>query len=146
MSAPTPGSSHRKKLSRSKHGTLHELNITPLLDLVMVLLVIFMITTPQLSNDIDLSLPVNKKPPANVKLPEISRVDIGKNGDLSINGTPVADADVKPVFAALKAKYTKPVVVIRGNDEVHYEKVITVMDLLQQSSITNVALDTSARR
>jgi biopolymer transport protein ExbD len=145
MSAPTPGSAHRKKLSRSKHGTLHELNITPLLDLVMVLLVIFMITTPQLSNDIDLSLP-SRKPPKVDKLPEINRVEIDKNGGLTINGTAVEVADLPPVFAALKKKYTDPVVVIRGNDEVRYEKVIAVMDLLQQSDITKVALDTAVRR
>ena len=54
-------SSHRllpvKKFSKGHHSSLNELNITPLLDLAFVLLVIFIITTPQLSNDLEMNLP-----------------------------------------------------------------------------------------
>jgi len=46
-----------KKTSRRGHSTLMELNITPLLDLVFVLLVIFIITTPQMINSLEMSLP-----------------------------------------------------------------------------------------
>ena len=52
-----------KKTSRSHHSTLNELNITPLLDLVFVLLVIFIITTPQLMNNLEMNLPSGKPPP-----------------------------------------------------------------------------------
>src|SRR5271163_2724565 len=57
--------SHRsmKKCSRSAHETLTELNITPLLDLAFVLLVIFIITTTPIVNDLDLSLPSASKHP-----------------------------------------------------------------------------------
>lgn len=50
-----------KKVSKSHHSSLNELNITPLLDLAFVLLVIFIITTPQLSNDLEMNLPSPKK-------------------------------------------------------------------------------------
>jgi len=46
-----------KKTSQSHHSTLNELNITPLLDLVFVLLVIFIITTPQMMNNLEMTLP-----------------------------------------------------------------------------------------
>ena len=46
-----------KKISKGHHSSLNELNITPLLDLAFVLLVIFIITTPQLSNDLEMNLP-----------------------------------------------------------------------------------------
>ena len=46
-----------KKTSQRGHGTMNELNITPLLDLVFVLLVIFIITTPQLMNNLEMNLP-----------------------------------------------------------------------------------------
>jgi biopolymer transport protein ExbD len=46
-----------KKTSRSQHSSLNELNITPLLDLVFVLLVIFIITTPQMMNNLEMNLP-----------------------------------------------------------------------------------------
>src|ERR1035438_2524406 len=51
-----------KKASRYAHSTLNELNITPLLDLVFVLLVIFIITTPQMMNNLEMTLPSGKPP------------------------------------------------------------------------------------
>ncbi len=56
-----------KKTSKRGHSTMNELNITPLLDLVFVLLVIFIITTPQLVNNLEINLPSGKKPPADHK-------------------------------------------------------------------------------
>ncbi len=50
-----------KKFSKSHHSTMNELNITPLLDLAFVLLVIFIITTTPMVNDLDLNLPTNPK-------------------------------------------------------------------------------------
>ena len=52
-----------KKTSKSHHSTMSELNITPLLDLVFVLLVIFIITTPQMMNNLEMNLPSAKPPP-----------------------------------------------------------------------------------
>ena len=52
-----------KKTSRSQHSSLTELNITPLLDLVFVLLVIFIITTPQMMNNLEMNLPSGTPPP-----------------------------------------------------------------------------------
>ena len=51
-----------KKTTQRHHGTMTELNITPLLDLVFVLLVIFIITTPQLMNNLQINLPSGKPP------------------------------------------------------------------------------------
>ena len=68
-----------KKTSHSHHGSLSELNITPLLDLVFVLLVIFIITTPQLMNNLEMNLPSPKPPPATQK-PKFTRIAIDANG------------------------------------------------------------------
>ncbi len=144
MSDAPQGKGQRKRLSRSKHGTLHELNITPLLDLVMVLLVIFMITTPQLSNDLKLNLPANTKtPPA--KRTEPNYIDVGLNGEISVNRQQVAIADLPKIFEGIKLSDTNPPFVIRGNDQVPYEKVIAIMDLLQQSDINKVGLAASVQ-
>ena len=58
-----------KKISQSHHSTLNELNITPLLDLVFVLLVIFIITTPQMMNNLEMALPSGKPPPPQKEKP-----------------------------------------------------------------------------
>ncbi len=59
-----------KKTSRRGHSTLNELNITPLLDLVFVLLVIFIITTPQMVNSLEMALPVRQTAAAESQRPK----------------------------------------------------------------------------
>ena len=65
-----------RKIAREGHGSLNELNITPLLDLVFVLLVIFIITTPQLTNSLEINLPSGKPPPPkpDAPKPKINRI------------------------------------------------------------------------
>lgn len=133
----------RRKLSRSGHGTMHELNITPLLDLVMVLLVIFMITTPQLSNDLDLNLPSARPAVPPKEKPRVHYVDVDRAGGLKLNGQAVGSKELPGLFRALKQAEPDPSVVIRGADEVDYQYVITVMDELQQADITKVGMATA---
>src|SRR5947199_7134796 len=73
-----------KKFSKSHHGTMHELNITPLLDLAFVLLVIFIITTAPSVNDLDLNLPdpKAKKGASNIK-PNL--ITVNAEGKVSLN-------------------------------------------------------------
>jgi biopolymer transport protein ExbD len=134
----------RKRTSRSGNGTIHELNITPLLDLVMVLLIIFMITTPQLSNDLDLSLP-SGRPPAKKpnEKPKIHYVDVAANGALLLNRQPATLAQLPPLLKAIKSVEPDPSFVVRGADEVNYEHIVGVIDLLQQADITKVGMATA---
>ena len=144
MSAESTGSScGRRKLSKSGNATMHELNITPLMDLVMVLLVIFMITTPQLSNDLDLNLPSGKAPAQKPKeKPKLHYVDVDSSGGLKLNLQVVTLAELPKLFAALKEAEPDPSVVVRGADNVNYQHIVGVIDLLQQADITKVGLAT----
>ena len=76
-----------KKTSRRGHSTLNELNITPLLDLVFVLLVIFIITTPQMVNSLEMALPSGKPPPARPAdpKPKINRIVVDEQGQVFLN-------------------------------------------------------------
>ena len=145
MSAPSHRISRgRRRLSRSGQGTIHELNITPLLDLVMVLLIIFMITTPQLSNDLDLSLPSGRPPQKKpAEKPRIHYVDVAADGALQLNRQPTTLANLPPLLKALKQVEADPSVVVRGADEVNYEHIVGVIDLLQQADITKVGMATA---
>src|ERR1700753_1293296 len=116
-----------KKNSRSAHSTLNELNITPLLDLVFVLLVIFIITTPQMMNSLEMALPSGKPPPppkADQPKPKINHMLVDDKGQVFLNDAPVADAELKNTFQALKAQDPDPKVVVKGADEVDYQNMI----------------------
>jgi biopolymer transport protein ExbD len=131
-----------KKVSKGHHSSLNELNITPLLDLAFVLLVIFIITTPQLSNDLEMNLPSPKqeKPPS--PPPKISRLTVEKSGQIMLNDQVVELAALKPTLVALKASDPDTTVVLRGAADVDYQRVISVLDALQQAEITKIGLAT----
>ena len=135
-----------KKTSRRGHSTLNELNITPLLDLVFVLLVIFIITTPQMVNSLEMSLPSGKPPKANPNQPKptVNRVLIDNKGQVFLNKAYVPDDRLKEVFRSLKDADPDPKIVVDGSDEVAYQGVIKVLDVLQQLEITKIGLATQA--
>ena len=90
-----------KKVSRGHHGSLNELNITPLLDLAFVLLVIFIITTPQLSNDLEMNLPSPKKNDAPAPRPKVTRILVDAAGQILLNDKVVALPALKATRASL---------------------------------------------
>ena len=131
-----------KKTTKRGHGTMTELNITPLLDLVFVLLVIFIITTPQLMNNLEMTLPSGKPPPPKKDKPKISRIEVAANRQITLDGEAVTAAQLKEKLKALKAENPDLPVVVKGADEVEYQGMVVVLDTLQQLDITKVGLAT----
>ena len=131
-----------KKVSKGHHSSLNELNITPLLDLAFVLLVIFIITTPQLSNDLEMNLPSPKKEQPPSPPPKINRLTVEKSGQIMLNEQAIELAALKPTLVALKASDPDTTVVLRGAADVDYQRVISVLDALQQADITKIGLAT----
>jgi biopolymer transport protein ExbD len=133
-----------KKTSQRGHSTLNELNITPLLDLVFVLLVIFIITTPQMINSLEMTLPSGKVPPPQnpAAPPKINHILVDDVGHVFLNDVSVPDDQLREKLADLKVTDPDPKVVVRGTDEVDYQHVIKVLDALQQLDITKVGMAT----
>lgn len=131
-----------KKVSRGHHSSLNELNITPLLDLAFVLLVIFIIATPQLSNDLEMNLPSPKKDNTPSPPPKITRILVDAAGRVLLNDEVVQLPTLKQTLTSLKASDPETSVVVRGAADVDYQHVIGVLDILQQVDITKVGLAT----
>ncbi len=122
---------------------MSELNITPLLDLVFVLLVIFIITTPQLVNNLEMTLPSCKPPPqTNEPKPKINRILVDDTGQAFLNDAAYTTAGLKTELARLKEADPDLAVVVKGSDVVEYQGMINVLDVLQQLDITKVGLAT----
>jgi len=129
----------------SSHGSGHalaELNITPLLDLVFVLLVIFIITTPQMMNNLEMSLPSGKPPPPTNEKPKINKIDVRADGSTYLNEELVTVPQLKSKLEAMKASDPDLRVVVKGSDDVDYQHMVSVLDVLQQLDITKVGLAT----
>ena len=130
-----------KRATRRHHGTMTELNITPLLDLVFVLLVIFIITTPQMMNNLEINLP-SGKPPVQKPKAEPTRIEIDARGQITLNQTAVTAAQLKEKRAALKDADPDLGVVVKGDDQTDYQAMVSVLDILRQLDITKLGMAT----
>lgn len=134
-----------KKCSKSTHHALAELNITPLLDLAFVLLVIFIITTTPVVNDLDVDLPSAAKRPKDPK-PKVNYVTVESNGKIYLNKDPVELSALQEQVAALRMdpNMRDLNIVIRGSAKAKYQRIVGVMDMLQQANVGKVNLATEA--
>jgi biopolymer transport protein ExbD len=130
-----------KKTTQRGHGTMNELNITPLLDLVFVLLVIFIITTPQLMNNLEVNLP-SGKPPKSDQKPKFTRIALDAKGKITLDDQAVTLAQLKDKLTALKAENPDPAVVVKGSDEAEYQGMVSILDTLQSLDINRIGLAT----
>ena len=131
-----------KKTTQRGHGTLNELNITPLLDLVFVLLVIFIITTPQLMNNLEINLPSGKPPKQQKEKPKPARIYVDAKGQVALDNQSVTLAQLKTKLAEMKSGNPDFGVVIKGADEVDYQNMVNVLDILHQLDISKMGLAT----
>lgn len=137
--------SFRRK--RQSHP-ISELNITNLVDLGFTLLIIFMIATPLINKEqtIPLDLPTESK---NVQVKpdpktQFIAISIDARGQFFIDAqqSPSSIGDLRTLFQSHAADIKKPVIRIRGDAKVPYEKVIQLMDELKKSDLTNISFDT----
>jgi biopolymer transport protein ExbD len=131
-----------KKITKRGHGTMHELNITPLLDLVFVLLVIFIITTPQMMNNLEMTLPSGKPPPPAREKPKINQISVAADGQITLNKQNVTLTGLKADLQTMKTADPDLKVVVQGADQADYQFMVAVLDVLQQLDITKVGLAT----
>lgn len=130
-----------KKCSHSHHETLTELNITPLLDLAFVLLVIFIITTTPIVNDLDLTLPTaskrQKDPPR-----KANYVTIEAGGKMFLNKKEVDLPELQQTMISLRTDDPDLNVIVRGDSKTKYKRIREVLDMLQQANVVKVDLAT----
>lgn len=130
-----------KKCSHSHHHALAELNITPLLDLAFVLLVIFIITTTPIVNDLAVKLPTAARRMKDPK-PKVNYVTVEQDGRIYLNKEKVDLTSLQEKVAALRVDQPDLNIVIRGAAKTKYRNIVGVMDMLQQANVGKVNLAT----
>lgn len=132
----------------SRRKPMAEINVVPYIDVSLVLLIIFMITTPLLQTGVDVDLPKAEakavdpaqEPPVIVSINAAGNffVDVGNHVDRPVDAETLSEE----VMGAVSQKPGRPVL-IRGDKAVDYGKVITVMAALKQAGVPSVGLMTS---
>ncbi len=139
MALPT-----RFKNNNDLYQPLADINVTPLVDVMLVLLIIFMVTAPLLAKGVKVNLPqASAAQPINHKDPIV--VTVGKDGKVSLGGDEVAPEALIDGIHAMMGDDQARVVHVRGDTEAVYGEVVAVMDRLATNGITHIAIMTSSR-
>jgi len=118
---------------------LSEINITPLVDVMLVLLVAFVITIPALTNAIHINLPrtVQTTPPEQQKA---ITVTVDTTGAVYFDDVLVAQADIEQRLLNIKASIAEPSLHLRADDRVPYGSVAKVMAAIEHAGISKVSV------
>lgn len=119
------------------------INVTPMLDLAYVLLVIFIIMTTASVQGLKVNLPKPSNKPAPAVQKEVRIVQILPNGSLMLNGASITLPELRSRLSAALAKDPDAPVMVKGDPQAHYEKVMEIVDLAAELKIGNLGLVTS---
>jgi len=120
---------------------MSQINVTPFVDVMLVLLIIFMVTTPMLQEGIDVDLPEVEA--SNISAsdePIVVTIDTRKR--LFINDAPVKKADLMAKLAAIRKLDSTKAVLLRADERVPYGEVMQAMSDIRQAGITRVGMVT----
>ena len=128
--------------SRGGHTqtALAEINITPLVDVVLVLLVIFMLTAPVLQSGIQVNVPKTKTVREITEQRTVLTID--KDQQVFLNDKLVNLNDLPNILRAQSSDTTKQIIYLRADQSVSFGAFATLMDAVKQSGITNVSIVT----
>ncbi|WP_162051080.1 MULTISPECIES: biopolymer transporter ExbD [unclassified Lentimonas] len=132
---------HRK----DRMSALTEINVTPLIDLAFALLIIFMVTTPLLEQTIDVNLPVEASKSQPDDREEFQAVSVDKAGDYYWGEDKVSLQELGDLLDTMAMDPAPPVLSIRADATLPYQKVITVIDMIKQRKLSKISLDTKVK-
>lgn len=131
-------------MASADEKSFDDINVTPMVDLYLVLLLIFIIMTTAGVQGVKVNLPSASSKPATQKMeaPKTQAVTIDPAGNIKLNTVPVTLADLESRLAALKATTPELPVVVRGDRSNQYQLIMDVLDVLGRVGINQIGLAT----
>src|SRR5262245_24109116 len=130
------GTVYRGLRARSGGSFMGEINVTPLVDVVLVLLLVFMVTAPMMSRGIDVSLPQADQP--RIAPEDRLTVTMNAQGTIFLADKPVNIVLLEDEVRARIAGRTESVVYLRADEGLRYGKVIEVVDKLKRAGVARI--------
>ena len=143
MAAILPGPSMRiARGSRSqRRRPMAEINVTPFVDVMLLLLIVFMVTAPLLTVGVPVDLPQTRARSLGEDREPLA-VTVDMNGQIFLQNTPVVVEELVPKLVAISNNGYSQRIFVRGDKSVGYGKVMEVMGLLAASGFTHIGLVT----
>ena len=123
---------------------MNEINMTPLVDVMLVLLIIFIITVPVMKHSVNIDLPRATSAPQDPK-PETIRLGVDAQGRYFWNEQEVAEADLLPRLQEASRREPQPELHLRGDKEARYERVAQALAAAQRSGLRRIGFITEPK-
>ena len=133
-------------LGGAKGGVKSDINVTPLVDVMLVLLIIMMLIAPMLQQGVSLRLPTATNTVDKPESQDQTVISVAANKEIYLNAKPIREADLAQRLTDLLEGKTEKIVLIKADEEVEYGAVMAVMDQLRQAAIEDVGLITEKRK
>jgi biopolymer transport protein TolR len=124
---------------------MSEINVTPFVDVMLVLLIVFMVTAPLLTVGVPVDLPKTRAPALGQDKEPLS-VTIAKNGKLYLQKEVVTEDQLVPKLQAISQNGYDQRIFVRGDQTVDYGRVMVVMGLLASAGFTHIGLVTDVQK
>ncbi len=133
-------------LGGAKGGVKSDINVTPLVDVMLVLLIIMMLIAPMLQQGVSLRLPTATNTVDKPESQDQTVISVAANKEIYLNAKPIREVDLAQKVTDILEGKTEKIVLIKADEEVEYGTVMAVMDQLRQAAIEDVGLITEKRK
>jgi biopolymer transport protein TolR len=130
---------------RRRTRPMSEINVTPFVDVMLVLLIVFMVTAPLLTVGVPVDLPKTKAQALSQDREPLS-VSLKRDGSIYLQNTRVMEDDLVPRLTAIAANGYDQRIFVRGDKAVDYGRVMEVMALISAAGFTHIGLVTDVAR
>ena len=129
----------------AKGGIKSDINVTPLVDVMLVLLIIMMIVAPLLQKGAPVRLPSAVNSADKPETQDQTVVAVTANGEYYVNGVPIPDTDLRRRVEEILEDKTEKIVLIKADEDVDYATVMETMDNLRAAGIEDMGLITDPK-
>ena len=143
--AKKQGGGGRRGRGRRGGAPMSDINVTPFIDVMLVLLIIFMVAAPMLTVGVPVKLPETAANALPTEQEEPLTLTMTADGKLLIQTTETAEADLIPKLTAIAAERTSKKVFLRADGSIPYERVAQVMGALNAGGFNEIGLVTDAK-
>jgi biopolymer transport protein TolR len=133
-------------LGGAKGGVKSDINVTPLVDVMLVLLIIMMLVAPMLQQGVAVRLPTAANTVDKPETQEQTVLAISKDKSFYLNARPVTEGEMTTRLNELLENKKEKIVLIKADEEVEYSAVMTAMDQLRNAGIEDIGLITERKK
>ena len=131
-----------QKFSNRNFIPMSEINVTPFVDIMLVLLIIFMVAAPLLSVGIEVDLPNTQAKPLKTEKERPLTLTLDSDSNLFINEVKIEKAELRPKLLAIKKERESNEIYLRASKNIEYQKVATILALVSNIGYSQISLVT----